>query len=36
MPQTTSPASRIKRWTMLVGSALAIGYTFGRLGAALL
>lgn len=36
MPQTTASASRIKRWTLLVGSALALGYVFGKLGAALL
>lgn len=36
MPQTTSPASRIKRWTLLVGSALILGYAFGKLAASLL
>lgn len=34
MRQTTSTASRIKRWTLLIGSALALGYALGRLGAA--
>lgn len=35
MPQTTSPASRIKRWTLLVASALVVGYLFGRAAAAI-
>jgi len=34
MPQTTASTSRFKRWTLLVGSALILGYLFGRLGAA--
>lgn len=35
MRQTTSNASRIKRWTLLVGSALVVGYLFGRVAAAI-
>lgn len=35
MPQTTATATRIKRWTLLIGSALILGYVFGKLGAAL-
>lgn len=36
MPPTTSSASRNKRWTLLIGSALVMGFVFGKLGAALL
>ena len=35
MRQTTSTASRIKRWTLFVGSALVVGYLFGRVAATL-
>lgn len=30
------PRYRLKRWTLLVGSALLIGYLFGRVAAGLL
>lgn len=36
MPRTIAPASRIKRLALLVGSALALGFVFGKLGAALI
>jgi len=36
MPQITATSTRIKRWALLVGSALALGYVFGKLGAALI
>lgn len=36
MPHATATASRIKRWALLVGSALALGFVFGKLGAALI